>query len=49
MGCHKTAKEYNVSRRKNWSTLLDFSETSSNTRTEKCPLVLAKWRVPVSQ
>lgn len=49
MGCHEMAKEYNVSGRKEWSPLLNFSERSSTTRTENCPLGSAKWRVPVSQ
>lgn len=46
MGCYKMA---NVSGRKEWSPLLNFSERSSNTRTENCPLGSAKWRVPVSR
>lgn len=49
MGCHKMAQENSVSGRQEWSTLLNFSERSSNTRTENCPLDLAKWRFPVSQ
>lgn len=48
MGCHKMAKDYNVSGRKKWSPLLNFPERSSNTRTENCSLGSAKWRVPVS-
>lgn len=45
MGCHKMAKEYKVSGRKEWSTLLNFPERSSNMRTENCPLGSSKWRV----
>lgn len=45
MGCHKMAEEHDVSGRKEWSPLLNFSERSNNTRTENCPLGSAKWRV----
>lgn len=49
MHCRKTAEEDSVSGRREWSTLLEFSERSSNMRTENCPLDLAKRRLPVSQ